>query len=115
IELLHSAIPYPLFLVTGLPSDAERGPVIVSLAHLRRSLNEAGAVVVEAVEQVTLAWGEPLSGVERTFLASLDLRALPRGDMCVFYQSWVERLTALRAAEVTGAFTIPPTPAAAAE
>lgn len=114
IELLHRAIPYPILLVTQLPAEDGGGPVVISFAHQRRSLNEAGAVVVEeVVETPPFMSGFPSEAVER-FLGSLNIAGLPRGDLFVLYQGWIDRVIALRTATVTGAFTIPQTPAGAA-
>jgi hypothetical protein len=114
IELLHRAIPYPILLVTQLPAEDSSGPVVVSFAHQRRSLNEAGAVVVEeVVDTPPFAPGAPQEAGER-FLSSLNIAGLPRGDLFVLYQGWIDRVIALRTATVTGTFTIPQTPAGAA-
>ncbi len=118
IELLHRAIPYPLLLVTQLPSEQDDvSDVIVSLAPLRRSLNEAEATVVEeVVASPPLAPGAPsraTSGVNAAFLASLRVVGLPRANLGAFYRGWLDRVVARQAAEVTGAVTIPRTPAEA--
>lgn len=98
-ELVHRAIPYPLILVTA----AEE--VTVSLAHLRNAENEAGKTVLDGgVADVTVT--EDAAGV--AFLASLALAGLPTDDLFLLYQGWLDRLAALDAARLTGAFTLSP-------
>lgn len=115
IELVHRAIPYPLLLVTALPGEEGAEPsVVVSLAHLRRSLNETGAFVVEAVEESPSLDGDGTNASAALFLQSLSVASLPRENLYRLYDGWIERLIALRTASVTGAFTIPRTPTEAA-
>jgi len=114
IELLHRAIPYPILLVTQLPTEDGGSPLVISFAHQRRSLNEAGAVVVEEVVETPPFMPGLLSEAGERFLHSLNIAGLPRGDLFAFYQGWIDRVIALRTATVTGAFTIPQTPAGAA-
>src|SRR5690606_27361122 len=80
IELLHRAIPYPLLLATQLPVDDGEGAddraAVLSLAHQRRSLNEAAAVVVEEVVQTQPLCLDQPSEVEAAFLASLRIAEL---------------------------------------
>jgi len=88
--------------------------LVISFAHQRRSLNEAGAAVVEEViETPSFTVGVASEAGER-FLQSLNIAGLPRRDLFAFYQGWIDRVIALRTATVTGAFTIPQTPAGAA-
>jgi len=54
-ELIHRAVPYPVFLVTVKDDDLE-----VSLAHKRRSLGESGETVLDG-ELVVVDLGNPPS------------------------------------------------------
>jgi hypothetical protein len=101
IELIHRAIPYPLVLVTK-----HRDAVNLSLAHKRWSLGEAGRVVIEDLRQVPLNLDTP-SAEEASFLASLAVSRLPARDLFALYDGLLERLAALEAARITGAF-VPP-------
>jgi hypothetical protein len=101
IELIHRAIPYPLVLVTE-----QRDAVTLSLAHKRWSQGEAGRVVIEDVRQVPLNPDTP-SAEEASFLASLAVSRLPARDLFALYDGLLERLAALEAARITGAF-VPP-------
>lgn len=107
-ELVHRAVPYPVFLVlvqgTGLS---------LSLAHKRWAQNEAGKVVLEGdVAEVELA-SQPQSTteVEQQFLAALSLTGQPRFHLLALYQGWMDTLLAVQAARLTGTFS----PAATAE
>jgi hypothetical protein len=102
IELIHRAIPYPLVLVTE-----HRDAVNLSLAHKRWSQGEGGKVVIEEVRQVRLRTDTPETE-EASFLASLAVSRLPSRDLFALYEGLLERLAALEAARITGAFA-PPT------
>jgi hypothetical protein len=104
IELIHRAIPYPLVLVTE-----HRDSVNLSLAHKRWSQGEAGRVVIEDLRQVPLNPDTP-SAEEASFLASLAVSRLPARDLFALYDGILERLAALEAARITGAFVPPESP-----
>ena len=99
LELIHRAIPYPLALVvTGTDGG------FFSLAHKRFSQGEAGKVVLDgevAVEQMRDG-----GGVEAAFLESLALSRQNAADLHALYQGWLERLTALTAARLTGLYKL---------
>lgn len=103
-ELIHRAVPYPVVLV----SETDEG-VAVSLAHKRWSLGQAGEVVIEALEGTEAFRAATPSPVQAAFLGSLALAGLPRTHLYAAYQAWIDRVTALSAAEVTGTFTLPAT------
>ena len=106
-ELIHRAIPYPVVLVTTHGSS-----LTFSLAHKRWSQGEAGAVVVEdAVATAVLSVG---TAAEHDFLATLALASQPRRDLFALYHGWLDRVSALAAARLTGAFSLAETPEAAA-
>lgn len=108
-ELLHRAVPYPVFL---LVADGTR--LTLSLAHKRRSQGEAGATVLdgEAVA-ATLTDSEP-GGLQSSFHEALSLARQPRADLYLVYQGWTDTLLALLAARVTGHFMLPSSPDQAA-
>ena len=102
IELIHRAIPYPVVLWT-----AQGGTVNLSLAHKRWSQGEAGEVVIEEVRRTTPFHPNSPSAEESLFLASLAVSGLPNRDLFALYQGWLDRVAALEAAQITGAFTPP--------
>lgn len=102
-ELIHRAVPYPTLLVSADGS--------LSAAHIRRSGSDATATVLDGeVESATLLDGDPASAA---FLASLPLTGLPNPDLFGLYQDYIDRMTALAVARVTGTFAVVP-PAVAA-
>lgn len=101
IELIHRAIPYPLFLVTE-----HSGAIALSLAHKRWSQGEAGKVVIEEVRQTMLGVTTP-SPEEFVFLESLAVSRMPARDLFALYGGWLGRLAALEAARITGNFKLP--------
>jgi hypothetical protein len=100
-ELLHRAVPYPLFLLLGMDAG-----LTLSLAHKRWSQAEAGATVLDAdmVEAVA-----PTSSGQTTtaFLASLSLSFQPRADLFRLYQGWIDAVQALLASQLSGRFSLP--------
>ncbi|MFC2056846.1 DUF4391 domain-containing protein, partial [Chloroflexota bacterium] len=103
IELIHRAIPYPVLLV------AEHGETVsLSLAHKRWSQGESGKVVIEDVRRTVPFRAEtPATTEESLFLASLALSGIPSRNLFTLYQGWIDRVAALEAAQITGAFTPP--------
>ncbi len=100
-ELIHRAIPYPLFLVL-LQGDQTS----LSLAHKRRAQNEAGKFVLDGdVVEVTVSGNAPLSAeVNRLFLDAMALGNQPRVNLLLLYQGWIDTLVALQASQLTGIF-----------
>ncbi len=102
IELIHRAIPYPVLLV------AEHGETVsLSLAHKRWSQGEIGKVVIEDVRRTVPFRTEMPTTEESLFLASLALSGLPSRNLFTLYQGWLDRVAALEATQITGAFTPP--------
>jgi hypothetical protein len=100
-ELLHRAVPYPLFLLIGMDAG-----LTLSLAHKRWSQAEAGATVLDA--DMVAAVAPSSSGQTTTaFLASLSLSSQPRADLFRLYQGWIDAVQALLAAQLTGRFNLP--------
>lgn len=105
-ELVHRAIPYPVFLIMAHASTLN-----LSLAHKRWAQNEAGKMVLEGdVQDVTLGGEETTPALEIEFLEALALSRQPRATLYTLYQGWIDTVQALRAARRTGAFALAPTP-----
>ncbi|MBF0181510.1 MAG: DUF4391 domain-containing protein [Magnetococcales bacterium] len=99
LELIHRAIPYPLALVvTGADG------VFFSLAHKRYSQGEAGKVVLD--DDLVVERLDNGGGVEAAFLDALALSRQNAANLHALYQGWMERLTALTAARLTGTYGV---------
>ena len=122
IELIHRAIPYPVFLIQSQP-----GGLTLSLAHLRWSQGQSGQTVLDGAlvvarlnqeEETSESTTSPLPPVSSSpllpFLQSLSVTSQPRQHLHALYQGWMERFEAHAAARLTGSFT-PALDAAAAE
>jgi hypothetical protein len=101
-ELIHRAIPYPLFLVL-LQGDQ----ITLSLAHKRRAQNEAGKFVLDGdVVEGTVSDNASLSAeVNRLFMHAMVLGNQPRANLLLLYQGWIDTLIALQASQLTGTFS----------
>ena len=110
VGLVHRAVPYPVLLISWWNDTPE-----LSLAHKRWSLGEAGRTVVDgeivAVRIDTESTHEPVTA----FRDALALERQPRSTLHALYQGWINAVQAFRASQVTGAFTLPTTGAAAAD
>ena len=100
-ELIHRAIPYPLFLVLR-----QEEHLILSLAHKRRAQNEADKVVLDdGVVDVVVSVDDPLSaGVKRQFIDALALGSQPRTNLMLLYQGWIDTIVVLQSSRFNGAF-----------
>jgi len=108
-ELIHRAVPYPVFLVVS-HGDA----LALSLAHKRWSQGEAGATVLDgALVVADLGTGQDAS-VGPAFLSALSMARQPRANLYALYQGWLDTVVALLAAQVTGAFALVQSPEQAA-
>ncbi|MCU0869454.1 MAG: DUF4391 domain-containing protein [Burkholderiales bacterium] len=104
-ELIHRAVPYPVFLLAG-----EGNRVTVSLAHKRWSQAQAGATVLDGEPvAVTLTDSEP-DALRSAFHGALSPAHQPRADLYRLYQGWIDTLLALLAARVTGIFAAATSP-----
>lgn len=103
-ELLHRAVPYPLFLLLDIGTG-----LTLSLAHKRWSQGEAGATVLDG--DLAAAALAPASSAQVTtsFLGALSLRSQPRADLFKLYQGWIDAVLSLLAAQLTGRFSLPGT------
>jgi len=97
-ELIHRAIPYPVFLIQSKPTG-----LALSLAHLRWSQGQSGQTVLDG-GLVTASMEETLP-VTAAFLATLSINGQPRQHLRALYQGWVEHFEAHAAARLTGSFT----------
>ena len=104
-ELIHRAVPYPLFLLV-----AEGTHVTLSLAHKRWSQAEAGATVLDGEPMAAALADSELCGAQSPFHAALSLTRQPRTDLYLLYQGWIDTLVALIAARVTGLFAVAGSP-----
>ena len=110
IELVHRAVPYPVVLI------AWQGDISgVSLIHKRRSLADTNKTVVDgelvSVQPAGLCSDESIAA----FRQALALTRQPRGTLHSLYQGWIDTVHALRAAAVTGVFSLPASTAASAD
>jgi len=98
IELIHRAIPYPVFLITE-----QSNSVSLSLAKKRLAQNEAGKVVLD---ESPVACPLEASSMVRDTLGSLSLAAQPRLHLLALYNGWIACLEALLAAKITGKLAV---------
>lgn len=102
-ELVHRAVPYPVFLIL------EQGNCLtISLAHKRWAQNEAGKMVLEGeiAGAVLGSHTNNLYEIERQSLSAFSLSRQPRTHLLGLYQGWYDTLLALNAARVTGVFIL---------
>lgn len=104
IALVHRAVPYPVLLV------AEGGTgVSFSMACKRWSQAEAGQTVLEGEVEEVVWEGERDREHWPAFSEALALGRQPRGHLWELYLGWLETLRALRAARISGSFSLPET------
>ena len=137
LELLHRAIPYPMLLLAEIVGTAGNdhgtatGGVIVSLAHKRPAQNAADRLtLLEVLHSEPLhlaptslaaeteagyhsAGARPKLTGTAAYLAALTLPAVGASHLGALYQSWLDRTVALAAANITGHYCPPATPAQA--
>jgi hypothetical protein len=108
-ELIHRAVPYPVFLI------ASQGDVLaLSLAHKRWSQGETGATVLDGdTVAADLGAGQD-GGFGQTFVDALPMARQPRANLFALYQGWMDTILALLAARVTEAFAAAESPEHAA-
>jgi hypothetical protein len=103
-ELIHRAIPYPVLLLLEHGNGC-----LISAAHKRWAQNDATKMVLD--EAPTDVWLDALAdeaeSVLDTFLQSLPLSGQPRTHLKDLYQGWIDRMTALHRARMTGTFRLP--------
>ena len=97
-ELIHRAIPYPVFLILSQPNG-----FTLSLAHLRWSQGQSGQTVLDGSLVTADVTAE--NPATSDFLASLNVAAQPHQHLQALYHGWLERFEAYAAAQLTGLFT----------
>lgn len=114
IEWVHRSIPYPLILVTEYDES-----IVISAAHKRFSLNEKNAIVLDGDVIATRAISKIYNGSvdESTveFKKSLTISEAPRSNLHAFYQGYIERIEAYRAAAITNRYFLFPDPAGSSD
>jgi len=100
-ELIHRAVPYPLFLVI-----VQGDQTILSLAHKRRAQNEADKFVLDGDSVEVAVSGQVFlsSDVNRRFLDAIALSKQPGANLLQLYQGWMDTLVALQTSHLTGTF-----------
>ncbi len=110
IELMHRAVPYPVFLISW--KGETQG---ISFGHKRWSQGDAGKTVVDGeIVAAELGEGFPIEH-SAAFCDSLSLSDQPRTTLYGLYQGWIDRLQALKVASLTGDFLVPTSPVVAAD
>lgn len=100
-ELIHRAIPYPVFLISTLSEEAT-----ISLAHKRWSQGEIGVMVLDS-EIHSIEFHKNIKpNIRSLFLKSISIDQQPQTNIYDLYQGWIEKVIALSAALITGEFTI---------
>lgn len=101
-ELIHRAIPYPLFLIL-----VQGDQIILSLTHKRRAQNEADKFVLDGDSVDVTASGNAFLSAEvsRQFLDALALSKQPRASLLQLYQGWIDTVVALQASQINGTFS----------
>ncbi len=99
VELVHRAVPYPVLLIVWWDEKPE-----ISLAHKRRSLGEAGKVVIDGEIVATQFCGDPADEKLVAFRDALALARQPRDTLYTLYRGWVDTVRAFQTAAITGDF-----------
>jgi len=101
IELIHRAIPYPVFLIH------EQGSLLgVSAAHKRHSLGEAGKSVLDTPPVAVEFEKQRLAEFVPEFCAAVAIGLQPGISMYHVYAGWIDALLALLVAGRIGRFQI---------
>ena len=100
-EIVHRAIPYPLFVVfvSGMTCS-------ISLAYKRFSQAEKEAIVAEGFQAT--GWLDLSNPTENqaAFLESLNITTWPHTHFFAFYRAAMDRVIALTCAEHTGHYSL---------
>lgn len=129
-QLVHRAIPYPVFLILETRDGETSDGLSISLAHKRLSLAEGDKTVLVEARTASLSQSGPPDGRPSphvpALLASLALKyasrspgVVPEGQtfptMFSVYQFWLDCLAAGQAAAFTGSFDLPESAETAAD
>jgi hypothetical protein len=98
---MHRAIPYPLLIVF-----AHERVCALSTAHKRFSQAEKGAIVAEDFMITDWIDFTNPTPVQKDFMDSLAIAALPHTHFFAFYSALVDRLVALDCAGLTGVYRL---------
>jgi len=100
-EIVHRAIPYPLFVVFVFDMACS-----ISLAYKRFSQAEKEAIVSEGFQATSwLDLSNPTEN-QTAFLKSLDISTWPHTHFFAFYRAAMDRVIALACAEHTGHYSL---------
>jgi hypothetical protein len=105
VELIHRAVPYPVFLILAAGTR-----LTLSLAHKRWSQGAAGVTVLESEPMAATLTESDHGGTVSSFYEALSLARQPRADLYRLYQGWIDTLLALLAARVTGIYALAASP-----
>lgn len=108
-ELIHRAVPYPVFLITS-----QGAALALSLAHKRWSQGETGATVLDGAPITADLEVVQDGGFGKEFVDALPIGHRPRENLYALYQGWMDTVLALLAAQVTGSFVTAESPTHAA-
>jgi hypothetical protein len=100
-ELIHRAVPYPVFLIV---TNGAR--LALSLAHKRRAQGDVEATVLDGELVATRLGDSDSDALESSFREALSLARQPRADLFTLYQGWLDTLLALLAAREIGHFVV---------
>ena len=101
-ELVHRAVPYPVLLIVW-----QEDTPLLSLAHKRWSQGEVGKTVLDGDIVETPIENSHADELTTAFYAALAINRQPHTTLHALYQGWIYTVHALRAARVTGKFSIP--------
>ena len=101
-ESVHRAVPYPVLLI-----ERQGGTTNFSLAHKRWSQGETGKTVIDGDVVTVSINNDHADGITTAFCDFLAITSQPHGSLLALYQGWIDAVQALRAARVTGVFSIP--------
>ena len=102
VELVHRAIPYPVLLIVRRNDETD-----LSLAHKRWSRSEAGKTVIDGEIVTVRLTGKCTDQPIIAFRDALALSGQPRSSLHALYRGWIDAVQALRAAGITGTFSLP--------
>ncbi len=101
VELIHRAIPYPVFLIATTPDC-----FFLSLALKRWAEREKGKTVLEPAATgssvVSAEIRRPYDSITESLFAGLALTLQPRANLLALYCAWIACLEAYLAARITG-------------
>ena len=101
LELVHRAVPYPLLLIAE-----QTGRTIISTVHKRRAKSEADKTVLDGEIVVADCDIDLDAGFLPAFFAALALERQSHASLYSLYQGWTDTLFALKAARLTGVFSL---------